>query len=1200
MAETANFEFLEKLNGIHIERDLFSSTIVSDPSDFKDSFREIAKLDRDIVGMDYGYTIANASDLYASLQGMLKAEAVILDGFAGLTEEVEESQVKLVVENVLEKTHEYFESVLSYMRGRNRDEIKLRMIKCIEHSEFELAKSFVSTGSYFNVEEGRQLIDFITLLGTDTEAAKRSASTGVGGIFIGAEIKALEKAVSGLPVAERELTFEEKRMVEYYNKVVRGEDDANESGFKSKHHAKEFMVENSDKLKQGVDPIIKRSFNPMYYGADINRGSDPEYYTGYAVVPAFDLIAEIPLDRLCKNYAFDRIFEWDEYDPSERYTHVIIERPARFKGNDKELDWKSCVKGKVKFVGPPPVEGFVGRYNAAREDWREEGRFKIMFSPNQGLCVENEVEIRQALSEEIDPIFKKWNGKQKDAYLAYAIGNDEWLVVPEFKEGWYGTYFSVNERGIERIGDYEYDVLQFKKVFNIPGFKRGEKYEDFEVVKPAKFSSKDKESWELIERGEIKLGVPSPEFSFKIAEFSSEGSDDVVTAVDNNFLGNNEIFVGVYDNLLGDGVSLTASEELPELYKTRLMENGVDYYKNVRGASSEIFWKTYGEISKTLNGRTTAANVFIAGERVVYGNAGDTQILFVGKDGRASEPSKHTFDDKKERERAGNKVVESNGSWVIKELGAGKKGSSVSRSLGKETYDGAVSSFPDNKRYHLSVDDDCIIIASSGFWEGKDVDEMAEIARAEDDPDKVAQELAKTANGPFKVIVIKIIATEDVASGVVAPEEAAAETPAELEKPSPAAPASEGIELTKKRLREGLKVANAYNQRHDPDNPNSDEYQKFRWGEVRVKNRGNHPELPLILEKGNWLDHEEKYDISEIASDFPVIIPFNCYMTKETLKMLVLDKIFYLYDPEGHVGLDSYGYLPRDSDLNVTVTNDIFFVMVMPAFAKEEAGEYKVTEILNEIEQDVGKKGLLIVGTHGNRPKMLTEDKRNALIKHYYGIDVEPAAETEKPSPAAPASETLSPEVQNIIDEYNKIQKGEGDMREFKINHACMNIKPSKRVKERLEGGKTAEDFEPEDTVFVWEDNVGEFWAFRDSDWNSFAVPELRINIEEQDYNDLGFSLLFDLPEGASEPGQNAEVEKPAFIELRLDKYTLIKKGILKPLSGAAAAETEKPKAAATAAETPAEAEKPAAAPIDIEAELKKADGIDLPDIPPS
>ncbi len=395
MAETANFEFLEKLNGIHIERDLFSSTIVSDPSDFKDSFREIAKLDRDIVGMDYGYTIANASDLYASLQGMLKAEAVILDGFAGLTEEVEESQVKLVVENVLEKTHEYFESVLLYMRGRNRDEVKLRMIKCIEHSEFVLASGLATTIGLteteggFAPEEQISLLTFFKGLATETETAKRSIPSGVGGVFVGAEIKALERAVSNLQGVEpsedsdwmgdlqkltdastelagsvtqhlrrqvRELRMSPETQSQYpalpaaaqkiideYNEIKRGEKEMSESDFETNYGAKsiEITLGTWERMKNVFDEDeIDVVFVESREGSEGNCWAfklDSEYI----VLPKLDFDID---DESYEYWGMKLVFFTpDGKAPGKNFE---VERPARFTKDGRE--YTKTEKGKLK------------------------------------------------------------------------------------------------------------------------------------------------------------------------------------------------------------------------------------------------------------------------------------------------------------------------------------------------------------------------------------------------------------------------------------------------------------------------------------------------------------------------------------------------------------------------------------------------------------------------------------------------------------------------------------------------------------------------------------------------------------------------------------------------------------------------------------------------------------------------------------
>lgn len=146
-------------------------------------------------------------------------------------------------------------------------------------------------------------------------------------------------------------------------------------------------------------------------------------------------------------------------------------------------------------------------------------------------------------------------------------------------------------------------------------------------------------------------------------------------------------------------------------------------------------------VERDIRSGTTAANLYIIGDRFLAANAGDTRVIIGTRKGFFLLTKDHKPDLPEERAR-----IESLGGRVISCGAARVEGVlAMSRALGDTSLKPYISSEPRIVEGHPGKENDYAVLACDGVWDVLMPDEVIQIARASIDPRRAAEEISKQA-----------------------------------------------------------------------------------------------------------------------------------------------------------------------------------------------------------------------------------------------------------------------------------------------------------------------------------------------------------------------------------------------------------------------------------------------------------------------
>ena len=138
---------------------------------------------------------------------------------------------------------------------------------------------------------------------------------------------------------------------------------------------------------------------------------------------------------------------------------------------------------------------------------------------------------------------------------------------------------------------------------------------------------------------------------------------------------------------------------------------------------------------------TTAANLYIIGDRFLAANAGDTRVIIGTRKGFSSLTKDHKPDLPEERAR-----IESLGGRVVSYGAPRVEGVlAMSRALGDTGLKPYVSGEPRIVEGYLGKENDYAVLACDGVWDVLTPDEVIKIVRAAIDPWRASEEISKKA-----------------------------------------------------------------------------------------------------------------------------------------------------------------------------------------------------------------------------------------------------------------------------------------------------------------------------------------------------------------------------------------------------------------------------------------------------------------------
>jgi protein phosphatase 1L len=146
-------------------------------------------------------------------------------------------------------------------------------------------------------------------------------------------------------------------------------------------------------------------------------------------------------------------------------------------------------------------------------------------------------------------------------------------------------------------------------------------------------------------------------------------------------------------------------------------------------------------VERGIKSGTTAANLYITGDRFLAANVGDTRIIIGTRKGYSFLTKDHKPDLPEERFR-----IESLGGRVVFYGAPRVEGIlAMSRSLGDTSLKPFVSSEPRIVEGHLGKENDYAVLASDGVWDVLTNDDAIRIARSVIDPRAASEEISKKA-----------------------------------------------------------------------------------------------------------------------------------------------------------------------------------------------------------------------------------------------------------------------------------------------------------------------------------------------------------------------------------------------------------------------------------------------------------------------
>ncbi|MGM0424518.1 MAG: PP2C family serine/threonine-protein phosphatase [Thermodesulfobacteriota bacterium] len=195
-----------------------------------------------------------------------------------------------------------------------------------------------------------------------------------------------------------------------------------------------------------------------------------------------------------------------------------------------------------------------------------------------------------------------------------------------------------------------------------------------------------------------------------------------------------DVFGGVYDGHSGDYASVLASRTLHVRFAHHLHQ-GLD----TRQAFIQSYQDVSQELSRVQSG-TTATNFYLLGRKLSVANAGDSRVVVVSQEGVRQLSQDHRLDDPQELDRIQAWGGQISYPYVLHE----GQGLMPTRSLGDSFFE-QVGVIPDPhvQEERLQKEDLWLIAACDGLFDMLDHQEVAEIARNQQDARGVADALAQ-------------------------------------------------------------------------------------------------------------------------------------------------------------------------------------------------------------------------------------------------------------------------------------------------------------------------------------------------------------------------------------------------------------------------------------------------------------------------
>ena len=169
-------------------------------------------------------------------------------------------------------------------------------------------------------------------------------------------------------------------------------------------------------------------------------------------------------------------------------------------------------------------------------------------------------------------------------------------------------------------------------------------------------------------------------------------------------------------------------------------------------------------VERGIKSGTTAANLYIIGDRFLAANAGDTRIIIGTRKGFSLLTKDHKPDLPEEKAR-----IESLGGRVLSYGAPRVEGVlAMSRALGDASLKPYISSEPRIVEGYLGRENDYVVLACDGVWDVLTPDEVMQIARTVNDSRRAPEEISKKAldNGSTDNITAIVLDLREYVKGL--------------------------------------------------------------------------------------------------------------------------------------------------------------------------------------------------------------------------------------------------------------------------------------------------------------------------------------------------------------------------------------------------------------------------------------------------
>eukprot|EP00331_Platyophrya_macrostoma_P022514 CAMPEP_0176452670 /NCGR_PEP_ID=MMETSP0127-20121128/28695_1 /TAXON_ID=938130 /ORGANISM="Platyophrya macrostoma, Strain WH" /LENGTH=251 /DNA_ID=CAMNT_0017841211 /DNA_START=165 /DNA_END=920 /DNA_ORIENTATION=- len=180
-------------------------------------------------------------------------------------------------------------------------------------------------------------------------------------------------------------------------------------------------------------------------------------------------------------------------------------------------------------------------------------------------------------------------------------------------------------------------------------------------------------------------------------------------------------FFGIYDGHTSSNISDYLQQHLHLMIASQS-----NFAEDPMSALREAYKKIDQQVLETsnLNGGSTALCALFRGNKLYTANVGDSKAVLVTKDEIKEITKEHRASDEEEKLR-----VESQGGVIIvhKNRPLVQGSLQITRSIGDRKYKPYITCEPDIYEHQITKDDQMVIMATDGFWDVMNKQEVADI-----------------------------------------------------------------------------------------------------------------------------------------------------------------------------------------------------------------------------------------------------------------------------------------------------------------------------------------------------------------------------------------------------------------------------------------------------------------------------------------